>query len=563
MIERTWMKPEVARKLVLCRNWLWKEWSGQKNIFLLLVGIVPIGAWVLVGFKGDVVGSFELTLAMIGVALVHALAVGTELFGAERGRRSRSVVHRLSGALVCSFLAKLAIWLGGGAVLLIWTKLSFGVAWWLCGESHCAVDAVFGFSLDEFTMLICVAGTFFFWGGLLATAVSYLRGSRVGADPRATFRSGVPVVVIGLLATYGYGAFGLNRSLTIDPQDRDFRLDQGWLGREARFVFLNAHRGRFWFPGSGREGEGTPPRPMLLDLASGRWRWVGNFGDLVVPYDDAKLGQAISRIDRDRAQVDRVVVLPSSGELGDAVSLDAFTGVRQPMVSFPQASSERVRRTPGGSLEVAVGEDGTMNFRVVDLDGEVSWEIPTLSLHSLVPLSASHILVRVRNSGDRRLEPGPWQLHDVRLGWSRPALGAPPAGVPVSEFLPGRALLLDSELRRLEQWDPSNGHRIPLVWEGREPTGVDSFELRGRADDPRRVLFLRQSEYLVRSACAVVDMISGTARLIVNWRTEGCPTDFVGLDGEGGVWVIEDDRRLVRLGPERDQIEIVFPKRES
>ena len=57
-----------------------------------------------------------------------------------------------------------------------------------------------------------------------------------------------------------------------------------------------------------------------------------------------------------------------------------------------------------------------------------------------------------------------------------------------------------------------------------------------------------------------VDRSNGRVRRLDDWSSaDSFWTSYVGQDDQGAVWLIEDRRRLVRIGPEYAARKVVFP----
>ncbi len=110
---------------------------------------------------------------------------------------------------------------------------------------------------------------------------------------------------------------------------------------------------------------------------------------------------------------------------------------------------------------------------------------------------------------------------------------------------------------RLHAWNPLDGADRPLAWEGKEPRGVASAMVYGRAGDGRMLLLL-QSKTPARTAWAVLSPNARTARLIVDWLFWGSNRPLA-LLADDVLIVGEERKRVVRYVPGKDP-EVLFPR---
>ena len=116
-------------------------------------------------------------------------------------------------------------------------------------------------------------------------------------------------------------------------------------------------------------------------------------------------------------------------------------------------------------------------------------------------------------------------------------------------------------------WDPIHDEHSRLAWLGQElPLAAServTLQVVGRRPDGRVVLYAhaKQAAHPFGSDRPLGVMVVDPDRRQMRLVTPSMPPfqSFVALDDDGSLVLIEDDRRIVRLGPERGQREVLFP----
>jgi len=419
--------------------------------------------------------------------------------------------------------------------------------------------------------------------GLAAAWISWRRGLRFGRSSWRALRFGLPVVLAVSVAAYGYEAVSLDRYLTLDRDDPGLSIDRAWLGRDAKLIYLQARR--MVSPGASHRGSrDTPSRPFTLDLGSGAWTPLGGYGGDVLPWTDDPWERSYRSTCFPCRQVDRVLVAEHRAEVGHL--LDAATGL--PAAAAPVSMQREVWNHPGPRRDLwprarlrdgwvvhrRTGKPGWWPTVIVDDALQEFGELPFGCRFEALDTTTVLVTERVELPQDRtsptrtRWGYGDWTVRDPRTGTSTSARGVSKSPFRVVGLTAGVGLLCAPDSGRLERWDPRTGERTALPWEETVEEGLGTFILLGPADQDDLVLCLfrtlSDSDERPRrtSSCIVlVDRASGRVRRLDDWSAgDGTVwTDYVGQDDAGGVWLVEDRRRIVRLGPACGQREVVFP----
>jgi hypothetical protein len=236
---------------------------------------------------------------------------------------------------------------------------------------------------------------------------------------------------------------------------------------------------------------------------------------------------------------------------------------------------------PGGWFGPWAGSSGDLSGHVF-LDATTGERVPApLPDHAVMPhaLGRSFVLFGgrdARSAGTGRRAPT-WRLWSVAdrtervVGDGIPyssnapvvAEGAVLVGVPRDAAEP------DGDLQ-LVLWRPETEERRPVRVEGTLPSGWRGLEVPGRSSDGALLLVIRTlrenvreigSESPPRDRRALVrfDPATGVATVLVADVGERDLRPFA-MERDGSVLGVEQERRIVRLGPGPNAREVVFPR---
>jgi hypothetical protein len=335
--------------LLSLRLYYWKEWRDHRAIVIGFLIAMP----VLLGLAGALLERrmFQgrgLQLFVVGASLlVGALAIGADLVPGEARRGKLDFLRRLPCDLHHAYLGKLAFLLsvyvlfpayghgvawvvgravggdataavvlparmvGGGLAVVLW---AFVVSCWLPRGALAVPAALLVLGLFALpVVLACLrypaldpqAGV---WLGVLAVGApvvgwwSFAGGRRFGRGIGASAWRGLLALALLFAPAYGHTAVGLHDLFHLDPRDRDFAMEAGWLGEGGRYAFVNvtAHGAN---------------HAIVIDLNTGEWRRDGDVGDYFSHPAPARLAHA-SRA-RTPLPLVRRTVRAQHGPMGD------------------------------------------------------------------------------------------------------------------------------------------------------------------------------------------------------------------------------------------------------
>lgn len=563
---------------------LWKEWRDQRGIAIALLVALPVLAFAAAwGFGGELpkpaFGGLSLFLLSVAQAL-YVLAVASESFGGERRRGTLDLLRRLPRGLPRAFGAKLGAYLLGTLLSLAWGA---GVAWASCrlfGPERATRDCVeLLLQPDPLTLTLSLAlfvlglWTLFLsnlvpqggaatvgaalllgllaapvylalkdrpWlvsmpthetlrlavGGLgaLATAalaVAFLKGCRLLGGVWGPAWRGLTVVLVVAGGGYAWGASALQRALTIDPHDPEFRMlaDATFLGGGGRYLYATVHRGANpWYGWPQPEGQehGSPVQPWIVDLRDGSWRVAGEYRQAWGPvaWNNRRVPQpVVRRYDHRDPQHPElgwfearsgvcVKTLPADVRTADVLDLERWA---MPALAWHEDATGRAlwvegsrlvregqaappeRWTPGrqDSWYEAI-EGGWLGTTVVwDQDrrhAQPAWWLLDAAtgaqrdvergggrVHNELVLSVRTALRREFAEVPRGQKAPllPWTLADLEHGGAtRPTVNPPDTELLVAALPGERALVMagaDPHRRTLSSWDPRTGETRPIV----------------------------------------------------------------------------------------------------
>jgi hypothetical protein len=320
---------------------------------LAAVPLLVLGAAWALGDRVPPHAFAGTSLVAVPVALaLFLIAVGSELFAGERRRGTLDLVRRLPGGLAAALGAKLGAYLLGAVLFPAWGWCTAFVACAAFGPESASAELatltfvapdpvitgllLAGLALGVWVLLVstwipqggaAVLGAGLLLGllvlpavltlkdspwlvsqlkprqlddvtsalavlagvGLLALALSWLRGNRRLASAWSPAWRGLACVGVLAGAGYAWGAVALDRALTVDPHDPGFRIGSGTIGVGQRWAFLNVQRtGSAWFEENGRRHFGTPMQPWLVNLETGEHRRMGDYDETWMPMRESK-----------------------------------------------------------------------------------------------------------------------------------------------------------------------------------------------------------------------------------------------------------------------------------
>lgn len=306
--------PNRTSGVAVFRAHLTKEWRENRGAVLGLLGVIVVGAPVLV----ELVRRAKLpTQDLPGIAGLMVVALGLftlggEVLGRELASDRRSALTRLPGGLARPFAARLAVFfaatIGLAAVAYAWTgalqggfgseaawsaasvgwRVSLAVVltgwtlaascWLRQGMLAAPAGAVLLAALvvapalpwsdtlrealrprDVVTLAVLIGVT-----GYAAAWASFSRGLRRGGSRLAAVSGGTAVLVAGCLPVYAIAGSKAHAWLSLDLVDGRLQISRGVVGAGDRFAFLQLdHLDR------------RPAHAVALDLHTGEIRDLG------------------------------------------------------------------------------------------------------------------------------------------------------------------------------------------------------------------------------------------------------------------------------------------------
>ncbi|MCA9315937.1 MAG: hypothetical protein H6806_05730 [Planctomycetes bacterium] len=221
----------------------------------------------------------------------------------------------------------------------------------------------------------------------------------------------------------------------------------------------------------------------------------------------------------------------------------------------------------GGPVE-ATTRRGDLDF--LHLDGSASPIATTVQheRHSLSVLDAEHVALRMSTSDEPRwMQP----LQILRTATGEEVSRVRPPGLCASVGVAARLLLVRSQSgpAPLSLWSPGGGDELPLRWQGL-PLTLAEGEVCGlytMQRHPQGHVLVKAFVYAPEDRRAgtvevslVVDPKALTVRqVLAQAQSLDFSRELVALDADGSLIMLEDDRRIVRHGPELGQHEVLFP----
>jgi hypothetical protein len=636
---------------------LWKEWRDHRLVSVALLVALPVlvlaSAWAF----GDEVLPADfgpLTLfALCGAQALYVFAVASESFGGERRRGTLDFLRRLPRGLGRAFAAKLTMYVLGTVFALAWGAL---VAWLACvlfGPARAVEDfakalllpdpmitvvATAVFALGLWTLLVsnmvpqggaATVGAAILLGllgvpvylglkaqpwvlgspepelllpasallglpALLALGYAFLRGNRLLASAWSPSWRGLAVVAVMACGGYAWGAVEIDRALTIDPYAESFRIQNAYLGKGGRLLFVSVQRDALFDSMPSGANSRTPWQPWIVDLESGSWRVAGEFGGGWLPlvvnnrhvaqpivqrygymsrdvgWFDGETGALKKVLPHDVRTQDvlewqrasmpalawhrdadgRAVWLEGQDVVreGDDVPLPRWFPGKQDLWTWPlpggwsaaMVSNENPRRIPTNVWRLWDAETGKV--RTVEQSPN-----RTRTEFLLSPKSALRLSYRPAPRTQKQvLEP--WALVDLDSGVVS-ATNNPPASQHLLAALPGeRALFMAGSDRlplTLSVWDPRSGETTPVLDERGEPIVGTSAERTAFAPGGLSVYLLwKSSPRAIEPSFVLLDETKGTARRlpVPDFRCE-----IVCIESPDSVVAVTSMNKVVRL----------------
>jgi hypothetical protein len=448
---------------------------------------------------------------------------------------------------------------------------------------------------------------------VLALLVSYLRGNRRLASAWAPAWRGLVLLAVMATGAYAAGASALERALTIDPHDPGFVIQQGCVATGGRYAYLNVQRSGSarWVGETGQPT--TPSQPWIVDLETGASRRAGEYGETWYFDHHARhapqpivrrqmgAGDAFGWYDAPTATLRKTLpFLVRSREVGgwerEAMATMAWHKDAEGRAMWfegdqlvregdplPKETSYRVQwkvyphPIPGGwNFYTWQRGQPDPTFETIEAETGTRRTAPTSARRgSLAYLSPRWLLVqRKRDPKVRTLvdlavvdlddptgEPRPVEA-PPGVEWLTDSSGAP--AIKVGET--GASLLLmtgtDPDERRLVRWAPLTGEVREIKLDGRPIVGHYSDSL-ARVPGGRSVIRVQRyritndgsKPYEVRHV--LLDADSDEAQPL---RVEGHVMAVLAVFPDGSVVGVEEQRRVVRYGPEPGTRTVLFPR---
>ncbi len=607
-------------------------------------------------------------LFVVPIALaLFLIAVASELFGGERRRGTLDFARRLPRGLVSAFAAKLTAYVAGSLLFAAWGWAVACAACLLFGPAE-APGELLRLTVDQpdFVVTACcllllalgvwilLVSTWIPQGGaavlgaglllgLLALPVvlalmespwlvNQLRPRRLGelTLPVAVF-AGVPLLVLALsflrgnrflssawspawrgllllavLASGGYavGASALERALTIDPSDPEFRISNGCVGVGGRYAYVNVNCGfQPWLRGNESRNEtGTPYQPWIIDLETGTHRRAGDFeeGWLVLEENRHALQPIVRRMGVtgdsvtwfDAATTTARKVLPYTVRTpeilawerealallswhrdpeGRALWFEGDTLVRE---GDPVPKDMRYRGLNSG-WEAPIaggwvrttwkpGGQGTERVTIEAATGTVRPWPYTEGINGAVALSPTQVLTARREAITQgsKLKRTVWRLMDLDAPDVSREI-ALPAGVerPWCVQQDGRVLVMAGthpDARKLSRWSPLTGELTEVLDETGAPVLGPDFIVRAELPGDIRVVSVTlQARYTTTPTYWLIDGAAGRAQRIAcrSWYFEP-----LAVPDAHTVIAVEHGSHIVRYGPEPGSRTQLFPR---
>lgn len=302
--------------LLSLRLYYWKEWRDHRAIVIGFLIAMP----VLLGLAGALLeghtfhGGGMRFFVVAASLLVATFAVGADLVPGEARRGRLEFLRRLPGDLHHAYLGKLAFLL---SIYALFPAYGHGVAWlvgqalggeaatgralvdlpaWMVSGSLAVALWAFVVScwlprgalavpaallvLGLFALPVVLACLRYpsldpqagLWLGVLAAGApvvgwwSFAGGRRFAGGIGASAWRGLLALALLFVPAYARTAVDVYDLFHLDPRDRDFAMEAGWLGEGGRHAFVNvtAH---------------GATHAVVVDLTTGEWRRDGDIGD--------------------------------------------------------------------------------------------------------------------------------------------------------------------------------------------------------------------------------------------------------------------------------------------
>lgn len=632
---------------------LWKEWREHRPVLLGIAIAVPlVSLAALVGLSSAVPGLVYAAPAFVaGSVALAALALSTELWAGEQARSTLAFLRRQPRGLPLAWAAKSVAYLLAVALAAAWGAVSFWAAVRVVAGADSAGLAWDALGKDPRTFLwpacVAVAGAWvllvstwiprgaaaagaaaillgaigfpawWLWGEhggfwrsmarsiplgllvagavpLLLTGWCALSGLRLSRGTWGAAWRGLAVVAVLASGGYVWAASAYDRWAHVDPWDPEARISSAWIGRGARFAFVNLQR----------EDDTSTRRPLRVDLATGATVDIGTAGQDVYPPFPVMWQTAPAGSTGSRPSSSLVGIHPAGGWMdGTKVTvrwLDSETGVevaRRP--AWPRSSDVVERFEADLRRDSAVrGPDGR---RAWVANGKVRRETPDGGVEDVVlpggarPLEVGCGPSWLAAGGDRGLE---WAVDPFADEGSRLH---PWRARNLSQTLDARRVLRASFAERKRQWwivDADTGSETPapgftpddaftlrvtsewaLTWNrdrlvrvdwpsgARRPVGCvpslpgETLSARpfGSTAAGRLVIALTDDTHRA-FAYAVYDEATNRLDRVTLLHGLAAGYTFLAADGERGAWVLFHDLQIHRIEWGSPKYEVVFPR---
>ena len=521
-------------------------------------------------------------------------------------------------ATVGAFVLLASTWLqhGGMAILLapmllgallapavVWGRANPGLARWLLGDPW---DVLLPAALG-------VAAA-----AVLAAAASFLRGLCVVRPVWSAAWRGLVVLLVLFGGAYAFGAWHVQDRLDFAPGDDDVVITQAYLGRDGRLLFVTAGPEDL----GGRLGHTDLTRCWVVDVESGATRALGpafsrfrlppHAGGWASHLGWSRTFEPLSSYVQERPGPDGLLEAWIDAGTGEVRKVVAY-GVRTEDVRgwLDQAAAEASWTRDVRGRRAWLREDALTA-------GPTVWGRPVLCVEGEAPRRLSEPGLRPWRS---QSGPGGWALQDGRnrrlalgadgptvhelasesgelhllssrhglwrgwdrkarvlLGWQLVDLAGSGTLAPAQGLESGRVAVIDvldtdrvltlvgaPGARRLCTWSPDAGVHEPLVWTAGAAMPVGEARLAnayvlGRRGDGSPLLHVGWSVDASGNTDYYALVAVDRGRRSATWIGPSSDHLAVAYEATGAVVVIEQCRRIVRLGPEPGQREVLFPR---